>query len=373
VKKQIKPGIYEITRVDSKGKKYKPEKPYETYRTITVGGVRKKEWECFASFAEAKAFHNSTAKRSAVTLREVWNHYKANAKLEVSTVRKLDSQVTHLEPIMDLALDEHTPKTVTEWLTALSKPEYVQNLKGTRVSFLNELALVKLLYGYARENFSHEFHSPVLKRHKKEAVFRTAPVKEEKDLSVREIGAFLSHLPGLFRVLAEVQYALYARIQEAAAIHYEDFDPKSGLVVLRRRVVWPRRKGQEAFIQFGLKAGEEKRLKSLHAAKLLQAHCIQHGIRSGLVFQLEGRILSYREIQYRYDEAHRLAGHPQRGTHIMRHAALTEHYQETKDIYGTMAAAGHARVDTTQGYAKHRGATPSLMDEKLRRMRGEVG
>jgi integrase len=372
MKKMFKPGIYRITLTDSKGKKYEPEKPYETYRTVEINGVKKKEWRTFPSFSEAKAFHGSTAKKSSHTFREVWNHFAVHGmgSMEMSSKAKIMSQVRHLDSLMDTIVSEHTPKTVAEWLTDLCRPEYIQNLKGTRVSFKNELRLLKQIHSYYRENFDFNFGHPVLKKHKAMAVFRTAPVKPKKDLTPEEVGKFLSKLePGLFRVLAEVQYGLYARIQEAAALHVEDFDPVTGWVEVKRKIVWPRYKGVKPFIQDGLKSSDVKRVRSPYVASLLSEWCRRSGITSGLVFSQEG-IIPFRAIQYQYDKAFEAAGLPHRGTHILRHASLTEHYVTGGDLYKTMHVAGHSRIDTTQGYAKQRqvghDATQLLMDEKLR-------
>lgn len=386
MKKAVRPGIYRITLKDKAGKAYEPERKFETYRTVIVHGKRAKLWECFASFQDAKDFKETrveTIEVGGMNLRAVWTHFQTHGmgEMEVSTRNKLRSQVRHLEPVMDAPLlKAWTPFTVDMLISEWRKPEYLLDQKGTRASYGNELALLKQLLGYYRTRFDFSFGQPVLPEHRKKSTVRKIAAKPEKDLSTREYGLFLAALEAItagteyeaIRVMAEVQYGLYARIQEIAALHYEDFDPKTGLVSLTKKIVWPRFKGQEAFLQIGLKASDQKRIKSPFIARLLQEWAMKNQIRSGPLFYFEGKPMPYRALQFRYDNAFKRAGMAHRGTHILRHAALTEHYETSGDIYETMHAAGHADVSTTQIYVKHRQkkieATQLAMDSKLERV-----
>lgn len=381
MKKTVKPGIYKITLTDTKGKKYEPAKPYETYQTVLVSGRREKKWECFASFADAKAFHGATSTRSETTVRQVWNHFLANQGTRTRrTQSKHATQVKHLEMIMTTPIGEHKPTTVAGWLADLAKPEYLAKVRGARVGFTEELRLLSQLYSHYRLHFDSDFLSPIRPEHKRLAIMREAPPAKNKDLTDREFAAFLkAFTPGQarYRAFAEAQYSLYARAQEIAALRYEDFDPKTGVVEIRRRVEWPSRKGDRPKVVPGLKATDFKTIRSLEATRTLQQWCMTQGIRTGLLFQKNGEPISFSGIRDAYNAAYGRAGLERSGTHVLRHASLTEHYETNGDLYKTMKAAGHTKIDTTQRYVRHReesqDASYAKVDERLRATKAGVG
>jgi len=349
-------------------------------------------YECFEVFADAKAYKESgltdiTPVDRGMTLGEVWKHFKEVSlkNVESSTKSKLISQCQHLEPHFGIYMKDLTPFKVDEILSYWKEPDYLAENKHTRVSFKNELALLKQLTNFYRSRFDFQYGHPVLPEHWKHCVVRAQGKKPSKDLSTREFGKFLFALKArtaggpleVIHTMAEVQYAIYGRIQEVAAIHYEDFDPKTGWIVLNKKIIYPRVKGEAPIIKSGLKASEEKRIKSPFTARILQEWCLKKNIRSGLVFSLNKEVIPYRSIQFQYDKAFEEAGFHHRGTHTLRHAALTEHYSISGDIYKTMQAAGHTDVSTTQIYASHReenlSATQEILERKLLALRDEVG
>ena len=382
-KKKIKEGIYYVTRTDSKGKTYEPKNPYETYRIVIKNGRPSKEWKSFDSVKEAVLFHAKPVENksnSEMTLRDVWKIFEETKlpSLEVSSQNKIRSYLIHLEPVMDApALAQWTPFTVDKLISTWKLPENLESMRCTRVSFKNELSLLGQLLGLYRSRFNFNFGFPILREHKKNSSFGNKREKVKKDMEVRDFGKFLTELKKItddteyesIRVMAEVQYGLYGRIQEIAAIHYEDFDHRSGLITLNKKIVWHRFKGQEPILRNGLKASDMKTIRSPHVAGILQEWAMKRGIRSGPLFFHEGKPMPYRAIQHRYDRAFKASGLKHSGTHILRHASLTEHYQTCKNIYETMSAAGHSNVSTTQKYAKNRDTklaeTQSLMDAKL--------
>lgn len=80
--------------------------------------------------------------------------------------------------------------------------------------------------------------------------------------------------------------------------------------------------------------------------------------------------MTYRQIVYRYDQALKAAELPFTGTHLLRHASLSEHYDTCKDILATAKVAGHSDLRATERYAKARDEqvveTQRQMGEKLR-------
>ncbi|MBI2605731.1 MAG: hypothetical protein HYW49_06590 [Deltaproteobacteria bacterium] len=97
---------------------------------------------------------------------------------------------------------------------------------------------------------------------------------------------------------------------------------------------------------------------------------MKSGVRSGLLFHYKGEIVTYRQIIHRYDQALAKIGSPFTGTHLIRHASLSEHYDTCKDILATAKVAGHSDLRATERYAKARDErvieTQRQMDEKLR-------
>jgi integrase len=200
-----------------------------------------------------------------------------------------------------------------------------------------------------------------------------------KDLSVEEFKKFLSALASLLLgteyeviyYIALAQYAIYGRIQDAAALHYEDFDFERGKIYVRRKVQWARVKGEVDRISQGSKANGGKEIPmNEFASRIFREWIMKSGVRSGLLFTFRGAIVTYRQISFRYDRALETAKLPFRGTHLLRHASLSEHYATCKDIKATAEVAGHSDLRATERYAKVRDErvkeTQKQMDEKLR-------
>jgi integrase len=105
------------------------------------------------------------------------------------------------------------------------------------------------------------------------------------------------------------------------------------------------------------------------AVQVFKEWKLKSGIQSGLLFQMDGKVIEYRTIQNKYDRALKAANLPFTATHILRHAALTEAYSSCGDLLAVQRLADHTDVRTTQKYAKVRDAqlrkAQSQMDEKL--------
>lgn len=64
-----------------------------------------------------------------------------------------------------------------------------------------------------------------------------------------------------------MQYATYNRVQEAAALHYEDFDFTRNKLVMNKKIQWLRAKGFEDRIVGGAKTNAPKRAPAKWAAR----------------------------------------------------------------------------------------------------------
>jgi integrase len=171
--------------------------------------------------------------------------------------------------------------------------------------------------------------------------------------------------------LALMQYALYARIQSAAALHVEDFDLTNDRLEMKRKVQWLRKKGYEDLVVAGSKTDGGKVFTPIPqlAVQVFQEWKLRSGIREGLFFQVDGQVIAYRTIQNRYDRALKAAGLPFTATHLLRHAALVEAYNVCRDILAVQRLANHKDLRATERYAKVRDkqveATQRQMDERI--------
>jgi len=105
------------------------------------------------------------------------------------------------------------------------------------------------------------------------------------------------------------------------------------------------------------------------AAQVFKEWVMRSGIRTGLLFQVDGKLVTYRQIEDKYTQALKKAGLPFSATHILRHAALAEAYESCKDLLLVQKFAGQKDLKSTTRYAKVRddqvAETQKKMDDKL--------
>lgn len=76
-----------------------------------------------------------------------------------------------------------------------------------------------------------------------------------------------------------------------------------------------------------------------------------------LFFHDEGRLLTYRQIQYMYDKAFKIAGLNFSGTHVLRHSGSTSFYNATGDLLALQHMGTWSNSRMPQHYAKVTGST----------------
>lgn len=211
---------------------------------------------------------------------------------------------------------------------------------------------------------------PFLKRHRENLKLKESPLVQ-KDLSQEQVKNFLCELKNskedFFYYLASMQYFCFSRIQEAVALHYEDFDFESGHVTLDKKIIFRRIKGCTRELSQGAKADKGKRISlSPQLCRLFREWTIKTGIRKGPLFKKNAEWPTYRAIQHAYDKAFKAAGIPFSGTHILRHASLSEAQETSGDLKITQTLAGHSNIATTERYAKAR-------DSKIREVQDQMG
>jgi integrase len=357
---------------------------------LLANGKSKREWECFSSFAEAKAYRNrikptrpiaqtESIKTGGITLAQLIEDYKANylPNLQITTQVRYKSYLKHFDFLKDLAVEAIEPTDIDRWIVHIKKPEYLMGHHSTRCDYEHEYSVLKGILTYYATRKNRNYKLPFIKDH--HAMLR---VKEKitlkKDLSVEQFRQFMTELQKdvvgtkyeVIFYVAIMQYLIYGRVQDAAALQFESFDFTANKIRVNKKVQWSRSKEIEDRVVDGSKKNGGKEIEMpLQAAQLFREWAIKSGVRSGLLFQFESKVIPYRLIEYRYTKALRKAKLPFSATHILRHASLTEYYEACKDLKSTAKVAGHDDLKSTDKYTKVRDATlvknQRDMDEKL--------
>lgn len=372
------PGIYRVRRRTPEGKLVDPPNGARFLAIIespSSGGKRVRTRRFFTTFAEAKdckenagtvkdAVRRALQKEASMTFRDLvgrWHEYKAT-HLEPSTLVRYRSYLTHFDCLMDLEVEDMTVSTIDSWIGEMKKPEYLASQHSTRCNFDHEFSVLRGILGFYVSRINRAYHLPFIKDHRAMLKVRETPAVN-KDLTVLEFTSFIraleSHLMGtdyeVILYMALTQYTIFGRIQDAAALHVEDVDFERRTVQIRRKVQWQRAKGHKTRIVDGSKANGGKSLQlSELGAHALKSWMLKSGVRSGPLFTYKGQIVTYRQIVYRYDLALKTANLPFTGTHLIRHAAISEYYDTCRDILATARIAGHADLRATERYAKAR-------------------
>lgn len=327
----------------------------------------RKEFDSFSGAKKAWAELHSTPRALQIRqenpmtfgdLIKVWLEAK-RPHLKASTLVRYDSYFKHFKSLFDVTMNELCSTHIDQLLSLWKSSKYLSTSQPTRMNYDHEFSLLSSLFRFYEER--SVFRSPIRKSHYSLLKVRSGEPRK-KDLTKDEVDRFFAELkaicPGKYEpifYLAQFQYWSYCRVQEAAALHFEDFDKAKGTLTVRRRIMWIRAKGQEDIVDSGLKASETKEIPfSDKLRKLVLEWRIRCGKFSGAMFEIEGRYINYRQIEYRYSKALAKAGIPFRGTHLLRHASLTEAYATTNNILVTRDLAGHTDMKSTQKYAKAR-------------------
>lgn len=389
------PGIYENQIQDSVTGKWKEPKRGAKYLVArpSKGADRKfkREYESFHSFTEAKEFRNRINSpqlvtvqpvetlAKGITLEELIGEWKVNwlPNKAITTQVRYISYLPHFDFLKEKYVEEIEPTDIDRWIAHLKQPEYLSGYHSTRLDYEHEFRILRLILNYYITRKNRNYRLPFVKDHKEMLKVREKK-KISQDLTVEQFSIFISTLKQdvmntLYEMvfyLAMMQYLIYGRVQDAAGLHFESFDFKNRKINVNNKVQWVRRKGMNDIIAEGSKANSGKQIEmSELAAAFFREWTMKAGIRSGPLFLMNGKIISYRVIQYRYNKALKKAGLPFTATHILRHASLTEYYDGCKDLLATARVAGHSDTRTTAKYAKVRSVTLTenqrQMDEKL--------
>lgn len=358
------------------------------------GGARKRVKRYFSSFEEAKKFRNdprelppatvSPLNTGRMTFRDLWSIYENTLLLHKSesTQCRYRSYLRHFQYFMDLYVDEIAPITIDNWIAWLKHPEYLKTQNPTRCDFAHEFSVLRTILNFYVSRIDRNYRMPFIKDHRDALKIRDKGYVR-KDLTPPEFQRFIGSLGRLclgtkwepIYYMALMQYLTFTRIQEAAAFHFEDFNFDRNEVTVNKKIVFARTKGAETRLTSGSKANGGKIIfmQSL-LGQIFREWTLKTGIRGGPLFQINGGWITYRQIENKYTQALSNSGLPYSGTHILRHAALTEAQEISGDLNQTKFLAGHSSIKTTEKYAKVRPhqvrETQSKLDEKFEQLWG---
>ncbi len=354
-------------------------------------GKAKRGWKCFDNFSEAKAYRNRTLHepmsatsdpstgRSKMTLGALIEDWKANwlPNKELTTQIRYHSYIQHFDFLKDMVVEEIQPSDIDRWIVHIKKPEYLTGYHATRCSYDHEYSVLRSILNYYATRKNRNYRLPFLKDHMTMLKVKEK-VKPSKDLTVDQFKQVMTAIRDdvmgtkyeVVFYIAMMQYLIYGRVQDAAALQYESFDFAANKIRINKKIQWLRSKKYKDRVVDGSKKNGGKEIEmSSHAAQIFREWILKSGVRSGLLFQFDGEIVPYRVIEHRYTKALRKLGLPFSATHILRHAALTEYYEGCTDLLATAKVAGQSDTRSTQKYVKVRNVTlvknQRQMDEKL--------
>ncbi len=384
---RVREGVRKILLWDEEKNRWKEPKKgkFEAHKTVIVSGEASRIYRTCRTMGEVKEFLENTVEdqplAKGMLFKELVSAWKkaAGPHMLSSSRDTIYCKLRHAEAFFnDWEVTRIDANAIDQWLAHLKTPAYLETQHSTRLRYNEEYQALRYPLSYYQSRKDRSYPLPFLREHTKMLKVKDRAPSPKKDLELEQVTAFLQALrqdvagageDECYYYVAALQYSEAARIQEIAALDVEDIDLNTGELRRNKRLIWGRHELKVRTIQPGLKARDELVSFSQHSLSLVKEWLLKSGRRSGLLFSIGGRPLSYRGIKYRYDKALFKTGLPFRGTHILRHAAGCEHYETGKDHLATKEKMGHSSITMTERYAKSRPEAQNkiqqLMDEKL--------
>lgn len=370
------PGIRKIVVLNCNGKWVEPKrgKKFTSRRyQQRLDGSFHRQKKSFETIAEAKVYRLEISEptivvkplSSEMTFEELCQGWVKNwlPSVNIATQLRYKRYLKHFQFLFKTQVVDIDPTLIDAWIAFVKQPDYVAGCHSTRCDYEQEFKVLRAILSYYSSRCNRNYRLPFLKDHLKMLKVKEK-VAVKKDLTVEQFTGFAKELRRLCEhtrwepiyYLSLMQYAIYSRIQEPAALYVEDFDLVNNRLEVKRKVQWLREKGYAPRIVDGSKSNGGKIFTPIPelAVRVLKEWMLRSGTRSGLLFTINGEVISYRQIQHKYNQALRNVKLPFRATHILRHASLAEAYSATKNILAVKELAGHSSLKTTERYAKVR-------------------
>lgn len=280
---------------------------------------------------------------------EAWPHIKTNTRLQYARC------IEFIEPLNYRQIESIRAVDIDQ-LIALWKSKNVKSHQ--RTSFVKEYDVIKLLFLWYQRNFDNaKLNLPFKDRHKKQILLKPKTTATRRFMTEDETKAFLGALKQegeLYFAIGAVQIMQLMRISEVLAMKWSNLDVKNRQYHLCEHVVWERIGGVKPRIEPGtktIKSGDVYTINLFqYCVELIQS--IKSHINSDLIFHDSGEILTYRQVQYRYNNAFKKAGLPFRATHVLRHTGATRFYNLSGDILALQHMGTWSDSRMAQHYAK---------------------
>lgn len=286
-----------------------------------------------------------TAPRARKTFGDVveeWKGRQWHGALEETSIAQYSGLLRlHFPSLLPLPISEITPPTIDKWIARLKTDVDKYGRGAIRVSFREELRLLRTILGDYGDHLDEPYLVPIKKRHWK-AVKVQKPRIKKKDLQEDELDLMLEELVKhdfrgygrVFRSMAIVQYYHSLRVSEAAALSWSNvqFDlerPEYSRLIISQHVLF---RVKPSRIKGGFKNSNgdvrEHPLMPRSFAALREMAAL--GAMEGLVFgKQDGSHFEYDEVRYAYDAAFKRASLPYTATHVMRHGGTRTALEET--------------------------------------------
>ena len=362
---------------ESKQQYIKRSKGMRYSAIIKLNGKQKEKF--FESIEKAKSWRESGGIEAALTEKEMFfedlikSYFKNIAsRINSSTLKTYKNNSKHLAYFDNMVVTKITHKVVDQWLEKVKDEKYVKTCKSYKLSFEKELHLLRQIFNYYIDYHNECFISPMRKKHQKDCIINLQKYQEAKNrnqnryLRDEEIKQFLGYMKEWsekepskkpYYLLALFQLRTGTRVGEACAVNFNDIriEDSRPYVNIGKSVQWGRGKGEKTFIQHFTKTVSSRKVllpDDLMSVLLDLRDDSNEMMINRLIFSSNGKPLSYRSIQYHYDQAFIALGLEWRSSHILRHSYSTEYLRITRDQHSLSRILGHTNLRQTEHYAK---------------------
>ena len=335
------------------------------YEARKKGLLKAEDKRTFQSLPDAKNWLHGRVEQSIEVdkgpkFSEVFDKWKSEhfINLRRGTQIHYEKKFKFLVPLLNLPICSITPDTLDVWVMNLKS----LSVRETRFNFSKELKFLKSIFSFYREHSSEAYDIPIRKRHFKKAFIREKPLVNKAILEedFRKFRLELSNGKNglIFAALATLQYYHSLRIGEAAGVTKFDItlgpNPVDNTLKIRSSLKWDRVKGAKPYIDKNFKNSKAVGIKSwtLHPEVTNYLKRLLPSVQGEALFTVDGKLLSYRQIQYKYNEALKKANLPFTSTHILRCGSATEFYNKHGNTALTQLQLGVTSMETAQVYAK---------------------
>jgi integrase len=337
--------------------------PAKDFKGITKTSPRF-HFHCFSSFITI--FHISIPAIPAETepsdtasplLSSIWERYKESiySSLELSTIETKNARSGFIVQLGKYQINEITADLIDKLLRE-NKAKNSENSNSKRCDFNKELKELRAVFNWYRENVEYTFINPILKRHFK--IGKIRPIKEKhKKMAPAQVVLFLNslkeHCSKVMYDFGRTQLFTASRVQEIAGLQKESVDLKNRQLRIKDVVVWNRKK-QFVCLKSKPKNNEVKYCTITNSmSEPLRTQIESSSKDCSYVFQIDGKPLSYRHIQYNYNKALKKCGLDDKfsSTHIMKHSMAFITRMVTGSIDSTQAVTGHKDIRMVQHYS----------------------